>query len=152
MSDDIEIFSGAYLPSICLLWQSMVENSHFLIGLFIVLFQALDKDLCFANILSKSTASLFVLLTVSLKEQQAFILKQFHLLIFLLLIMFSVLYLRNLCLNQSFKDLSHIFSPGSFIVLSFAIRFVIHKMVTLTMNKINTILYFILHVTSEITE
>lgn len=60
---------------------------------------------------------------------------------------FSVVSKKSLP-NQSFQD----FSPGSFIVLSFAIRFVIHKMVTLTTNKIITILYFILHVTSEFTE
>ena len=76
-----------------------------------------------------------VMLMVSFDEREILILMKTNLffLLFLLLLMLSILYLRNHCLTQDHKDIL-LFSSDSFIVLALTFKSVIHFVLIFIFN------------------
>lgn len=100
MTNDIEIFSSAYLPSMYLLWQSIVQIfSPFFNWVVLPLYYCIvinsGQIFMFCKYFGSKLLFVFVLLAMSFKEQSCFHLEEFHLSIFLSQMVLLLLCLKN---------------------------------------------------------
>lgn len=111
-----------------ILWVICFENHLHILNTRLYQMYALDLDVCFVNIFSKSVTCvcffIIILLTMSFLENLILI-KSNLLLFFCLSWIMILLYFRNLCVNQGHTDFL-MFSSRNFITLDFTLRCMIH--------------------------
>ena len=136
----LSIFSGAFWPSVCLLWRNVYLVFHSLFD-WVVCFLILSCMSClyileinplsvalFANIFSRSVGCLFILFMVPFAVQKLLSLIRSHLFIFVFIFMTLGGGSKKILLQFMSKSVLPMFSSKSFLVSGLTFRSLTHQM------------------------